>query len=67
MTTTRWQKSSYSGASNECIEVRTLEDLIEARESDQPETVLQVPPGIFATLLAAIKAGTFDRHSLPTA
>ncbi|MFE7565277.1 DUF397 domain-containing protein [Kitasatospora sp. NPDC057500] len=58
-----WQKSSYSGASNECVEVRASDDLIEVRESDEPGTTLGVGPAVFADLLNLIKAGGLDHDS----
>ncbi|WNM48121.1 DUF397 domain-containing protein [Kitasatospora sp. CM 4170] len=61
-----WQKSSYSGASNECVEVRATNGLIELRECDDPTTVLRTTPTNFAKLLQAIKAGELDHHAGPT-
>ncbi|GAA1410324.1 hypothetical protein GCM10009639_61250 [Kitasatospora putterlickiae] len=58
-----WQKSSYSGASNGCVEVRALDDLIEVRESDEPGTTLGVSPAVFADLLSSIKVGGLDHGS----
>ncbi|MFE6872532.1 DUF397 domain-containing protein [Kitasatospora sp. NPDC057692] len=66
MTTTQWRKSSHSGASNECIEVRSFNNLIEVRESDRAETILRMSPGAFTMLLEGIKIGAFDQHSRST-
>ncbi|MER7708937.1 DUF397 domain-containing protein [Kitasatospora sp. NPDC097605] len=63
MSKSAWQKSSYSGASNECVEVRALDDLIEVRESDEPGTTLGVSPAVFADLLNSIKVGGLDYGS----
>ncbi|MEV7020820.1 DUF397 domain-containing protein [Kitasatospora sp. NPDC093558] len=52
-----WQKSSYSAANNECVEVRAAAGAIELRESDEGETILHTTPAHLATLLTAIKAG----------
>ncbi|WP_406204505.1 DUF397 domain-containing protein [Kitasatospora sp. NBC_01560] len=60
-----WQKSSYSGSSNACIEIRTAGGLIELRESDDADTILRTTPVKLAALLHAIKAGDYDRHASP--
>ncbi|MFJ3790795.1 DUF397 domain-containing protein [Kitasatospora sp. NPDC090091] len=67
MPDTPWQKSSYSGANADCVEVRTANDLIELRESDDATTILRTTPTNFAKLLQAIKAGQFDHYTQPTA
>ncbi|MER7750756.1 DUF397 domain-containing protein [Kitasatospora sp. NPDC097643] len=59
----KWQKSSYSAANNECVEVRTVAGLIELRESDEGATILYATPAKFAALLHGIKAGEFDHHA----
>ncbi|KOV13486.1 hypothetical protein ADK60_29635 [Streptomyces sp. XY431] len=58
-----WQKSSFSGASNECIEVRVSDELVELRESDDGDVVLHTYPAAFADLLGTIKAGKLDHHA----
>ncbi|RKT18434.1 uncharacterized protein DUF397 [Streptomyces sp. 1114.5] len=63
MPESKWQKSSYSGATNECVEVRTVNGAVELRESDQGETILHTTPTTFAALLQATKAGEFDHHA----
>ncbi|MFD4533978.1 DUF397 domain-containing protein [Kitasatospora sp. NPDC058397] len=63
MTNTNWQKSSYSGASNECVEIRTADGLVELRESDQGHLTLPTTPTNFAAFLQAAKAGEFDHHA----
>ncbi|MFJ4092029.1 DUF397 domain-containing protein [Kitasatospora sp. NPDC089913] len=57
-----WQKSSYSAANNECVEVRAGAEAVELRESDAPGLVLKADPAVFADLLRTIKAGELDRH-----
>ncbi|MFG2846129.1 DUF397 domain-containing protein [Kitasatospora sp. NPDC048296] len=57
-----WQKSSFSGASNECVELRRADGLVELRESDQAHTILRTTPTALAALLHGIKAGEFDHH-----
>ncbi|MFF2078160.1 DUF397 domain-containing protein [Kitasatospora sp. NPDC058162] len=63
MSSQHWQKSSYSGATNECMEVRTADGLVEVRESDEGETILRTNPTTFAALLHGLKTGEFDHHT----
>ncbi|MER7672959.1 DUF397 domain-containing protein [Kitasatospora sp. NPDC096128] len=63
MSSPQWQKSSYSGATNECVEVRNADGLVEVRESDEGETILRTNPTAFAALLHGLKSGEFDHHA----
>ncbi|MFF2953111.1 DUF397 domain-containing protein [Kitasatospora sp. NPDC057965] len=63
MSKSAWQKSSYSGASNECVEVRTANSLIELRESDSGEIVIRTAPRKFVEFLQGVKSGEFDHHA----
>ncbi|MEV7187340.1 DUF397 domain-containing protein [Kitasatospora sp. NPDC093102] len=63
MPESNWQKSSYSGASSECVEVRTVDGAVELRESDEAHLILRTAPTTLATLLHGIKAGEFDHHA----
>ncbi|MFB7907890.1 DUF397 domain-containing protein [Kitasatospora sp. NPDC056076] len=58
-----WQKSSYSGASNECVEVRIASGAVELRESDEGRVVLRTTPAALTALLQGIKAMEFDQHA----
>ncbi|WP_405006167.1 DUF397 domain-containing protein [Kitasatospora purpeofusca] len=58
-----WQKSSYSAANNECVEVRVGVEAVELRESDDSSVVVHTSPAAFADLLDAIKAGELDHHA----
>ncbi|MBP0453759.1 DUF397 domain-containing protein [Kitasatospora sp. RG8] len=58
----KWQKSSFSSSSDNCVEVRTANGLVELRESDDGDLILRTAPGRFATFLQGIKAGEFDHH-----
>ncbi|MFI9364291.1 DUF397 domain-containing protein [Kitasatospora sp. NPDC053057] len=58
-----WQKSSYSGASNACVEVRRVDDAVELRESDEGHLILSTTSAALAALLRGIKAGEFDHHA----
>ncbi|MEU1421423.1 DUF397 domain-containing protein [Kitasatospora sp. NPDC005751] len=56
-----WQKSSASGNSNQCVEVRvTGNGLIEIRESDDPDSIVVTTPRKFALWLEGVKRGEFD-------
>ncbi|MFG3051055.1 DUF397 domain-containing protein [Kitasatospora sp. NPDC048239] len=60
MSRSEWQKSSYSGASNECVEVRTVDGMVELRESDDGEVIVRTTAVKFAKFLQGVKAGEFD-------
>ncbi|MFG2919253.1 DUF397 domain-containing protein [Kitasatospora sp. NPDC048298] len=62
MTDTKWQKSSYSGASSECVEVRAINGAVELRESDEGHLILRTTPTALAALLHGIKTGEFNHH-----
>ncbi|MFD9060318.1 DUF397 domain-containing protein [Kitasatospora purpeofusca] len=59
----RWQKTSYSAAHDDCVEIRTGNQLVEIRESDDGETILRTTPAAAAALLRAIKSGELDHHA----
>ncbi|MFE7639518.1 DUF397 domain-containing protein [Kitasatospora sp. NPDC057518] len=63
MRESNWQKSSYSGASDNCVELRAANEMVELRESDQGHLTLRTTPTTFAALLHALKAGEFDHHA----
>ncbi|MFJ2777384.1 DUF397 domain-containing protein [Kitasatospora sp. NPDC087315] len=63
MTDFGWQKSSYSAATNECVEVRTANGLVELRESDTGDIIVRTTPTKFAKFLQGAKAGEFDHHA----
>ncbi|MGW7702585.1 DUF397 domain-containing protein [Kitasatospora sp. NPDC054768] len=58
-----WQKSSYSGATNECVEVRSVAGAVELRESDEGHLILRTTPTTLAALLHGLKTGEFDHHA----
>ncbi|MEU6233256.1 DUF397 domain-containing protein [Kitasatospora sp. NPDC047058] len=60
MASPAWQKSRYSSANDECIEVRTVGGLIELRESDDGEVIVRTTPAKFAAFVQGVKAGEFD-------
>ncbi|WP_406112380.1 DUF397 domain-containing protein [Kitasatospora purpeofusca] len=57
-----WQKSSFSSSSDNCVEIRTADGLIEVRESDDGELILRTTATSFADLLRSIKADALDHH-----
>nr|BEK68138.1 hypothetical protein KPHV_53650 [Kitasatospora purpeofusca] len=61
MSSSGWQRSSYSAANNECVEVRARGEAVELRESDGPGTILGADPATFPSLLESIKAGGCDQ------
>ncbi|MFB7383701.1 DUF397 domain-containing protein [Kitasatospora purpeofusca] len=63
MASQTWQKSSYSAANDNCVEVRAASGLVELRESDDGELILRTAPGAFSNLLRTIKAGELDHHA----
>ncbi|MFB7474711.1 DUF397 domain-containing protein [Kitasatospora sp. NPDC056184] len=62
MSSSEWQKSSYSASNNECIEVRPGTEAVELRESDAPGAILRAAPAAFAGLIRAVKAGELDHY-----
>ncbi|MEV8323077.1 DUF397 domain-containing protein [Kitasatospora sp. NPDC056731] len=60
MSNSAWQKSSYSGASDNCVEVRSIDGLIEVRESDEADVIVHTTHPKFANFLQGAKAGEFD-------
>ncbi|GAA2810911.1 DUF397 domain-containing protein [Kitasatospora sp. CM 4170] len=58
---TNWQKSSISGNSNQCIEVRAADDgMIEIRESDTAEIIVRTTPQKWDAFVKGVQAGEFD-------
>ncbi|MFI9235958.1 DUF397 domain-containing protein [Streptomyces sp. NPDC053079] len=53
-----WQKSSHSASSSNCVNVAALGDgTVRLRESDDPDTILAVPPTALRAFLRTVKAG----------
>ncbi|WP_371516624.1 DUF397 domain-containing protein [Kitasatospora sp. NBC_01300] len=63
MTNTKWQKSSFSGSGGDCVEVRTVDGVVELRESDEAHLTIPTTPTNFAAFLQAAKTGEFDHHA----
>ncbi|MEU6966389.1 DUF397 domain-containing protein [Kitasatospora aureofaciens] len=64
MASSKWQKSSYSGANDNCVEVRQTSGLVELRESDDGEVIVRTAPARFAAFLQGVKAGEFDHLAI---
>ncbi|MFE9426052.1 DUF397 domain-containing protein [Kitasatospora sp. NPDC006697] len=62
MRSTQWQRSSFTANSNNCIEVRTVEGVVELRESENGDVIVRTTPVKFARFLSGVKAGEFDQH-----
>ncbi|MEU4118368.1 DUF397 domain-containing protein [Kitasatospora sp. NPDC028055] len=60
MNSSEWQKSSFSEAASNCVEVRAREGVIELRESDEGDVIVRTTHLMFANFLQAAKAGEFD-------
>jgi hypothetical protein len=65
MTSPKWQKSSFSGAHNNCVEVRTADGLVELRESEDGDVIVRTTPVKFAKFIQGVKAGEFDHYADP--
>ncbi len=60
--TPEWKKSTASGTSGDCVELRTADGLVEVRDSKNPTgPILAFGPDAHRRFIAAIKAGEFDK------
>jgi Domain of unknown function (DUF397) len=56
-----WHKSSRSGATGACVEVRVVDGAVQVRDSKNPDgPVLTVPPDAWAEFVAGVAGGDFD-------
>jgi hypothetical protein len=53
-----WSRSSFC-SDNSCVEVRRVEDTIEMRNSEDPDTVLTFTLNEWAAFLAGVEDGEF--------
>ncbi|MER7845401.1 DUF397 domain-containing protein [Kitasatospora sp. NPDC096077] len=60
MSQIRWQKSSFSSSSDNCVEVRAVDGVIELRESDEGDVIVRTTSPKFAAFLRGARAGEFD-------
>ncbi|MFG2224837.1 DUF397 domain-containing protein [Streptomyces sp. NPDC048644] len=58
----RWQKSSYSNGTQNCVEVAPgFPGVLPVRDSKRPEgAALIVPAGSWSAFVGAVKGGKFD-------
>lgn len=66
LTGTKWQKSSHSGGSGNCVEMAAVDGYVLMRNSNHPER----PASVFtqaeiAAYLAGVKDGEFDHFARP--
>ncbi|MFF3258722.1 DUF397 domain-containing protein [Streptomyces sp. NPDC002932] len=59
----RWQKSSFSGGGEQCVEVARDAEQILMRESDDPGAVTTTSRAKFAAFIKGVKAGEFDHFA----
>lgn len=55
-----WQKSSFSHADGECVELAAADGAIRLRDGDDPHVVIRTTQRPLGRLIHAIKAGEFD-------
>lgn len=57
MTRFTWQKSSFSGEGNACVELAVADSVILLRESDEPDVTASTTSAGLSALIRSIKAG----------
>ncbi|MQS13039.1 DUF397 domain-containing protein [Streptomyces kaniharaensis] len=55
-----WQRPSLSSESDVCLEVRTVDGMVEIRESDTTEITVRTTPKKWEAFLLGVQAGEFD-------
>ncbi|WP_028813557.1 DUF397 domain-containing protein [Streptomyces flavidovirens] len=63
MSTPHWQKSSYSGDSSNCLEIRADRQGVKLRESDDPAVVLTATTQSVRQLVLGLKTHGFSPRS----
>ncbi|MGR8009012.1 DUF397 domain-containing protein [Streptomyces hypolithicus] len=58
-----WQKSSFSGTGEQCVEIAEHAGEILMRESDDPNAVTATSRTKFAAFIQGVKAGEFDHFA----
>jgi hypothetical protein len=58
-----WQRPSACGNSNQCLEVRTADGMVEIRESADGAVVVRTTPRKWAAFLQGVQAGEFDHFA----
>jgi hypothetical protein len=60
--TAQWRKSSHSSTNGSCVEVRTVEGMVQVRDTkDRGGPVLVFPARSWRGFIAALREGTFQR------
>ncbi|TSB26675.1 DUF397 domain-containing protein [Streptomyces sp. NBC_01525] len=57
---TKWQKSSFSGEGEQCLETAIADGEILLRESDDPTVIVKTTPEKLAAFILGVKNGEFD-------
>jgi len=61
MISENWQKSSFSSAGQDCVELRRVGDGVQVRDSKNPESgILDYTMGEWQAFIAGVKHGEFD-------
>ncbi|MFF4408667.1 DUF397 domain-containing protein [Streptomyces sp. NPDC001262] len=60
MSDTAWQKSSFSGDRDECVELGRHRGKVVVRESAEPSVVISVGAVHVRALIGGLKEGCFD-------
>lgn len=61
-----WQKSTYSADAANCLNVAAMGDgTVYLRESDDPDTILAVPPAALRAFLRTVKTGSLAEAASP--
>jgi hypothetical protein len=58
----KWQKSSFSGNTNSCVELApaATSDAVHMRESDDPHVIVTTTQEKLRAFVLGVKAGEFD-------
>ncbi|MEV6422944.1 DUF397 domain-containing protein [Streptomyces sp. NPDC051662] len=64
MSALNWQKSSFSGEANGCVNVAVSDDgSIKLHESDKPDVIVTTTPEKLRAFILGVKAGEFDHFA----
>ncbi|MFJ2862991.1 DUF397 domain-containing protein [Kitasatospora sp. NPDC087314] len=55
-----WQRPSLAGEADECLEIRTVDGIVEIRETATAEVVVRTTPQKWEAFLQGVQAGEFD-------
>ncbi|MEU3353540.1 DUF397 domain-containing protein [Streptomyces sp. NPDC037389] len=61
MSETIWQKSSFSGDRDECVELGALSEVVAIRESDNPAAIIGTTRGALRAFILGVKSGEPSR------